>query len=156
MVGGRKRKPRKERQQLTLNDDVEKRILDFVKAGVFLKHAAPAAGIVYTTADGWVARGYKCLQGDPDEQSKTAQRCAEFAKNYEKALAVHASSLIVMHTRECKKGNVQAIQWQLERRYPNEFGPIRRVELSGPGGDPVGVQLREAIERKRAKANSEG
>jgi hypothetical protein len=128
-------------------------MLDLVRGGVLLKHAAPACGVAWSTVERWLTLGNRFLDEDP--RARPAHRkYAEFVKEHAEAEASHASSLQLMHTKACRKGNVAAIQWQLERRYPQDFSPAKRLELSGPEGEPLGVQLRAAIERKRAKGDA--
>lgn len=130
--------------------DVVQRICDLVKGGVLAEHAARTVGVSGKTLDVWIKRGNWYIDEDP-RASKTDRNYATFVKRLSEAEASHAASLQLIHSKACRKGNVKAIQWQLERRFPQQFSPAKRVELSGPDGEPLGVQLRAAIERKRAK-----
>lgn len=51
----------------------------------------------------------------------------------------------------------QAAAWILHRRFPDEFGPTR-IEISGPGGGPIRVDVRasELLERLRQLSATNG
>lgn len=55
----------------------------------------------------------------------------------------NAEGEVIEHTTrtETAQPNVAALTWRLERRWPEEWGR-RRVEVSGPDGDPIPVEVR--------------
>lgn len=111
-----------------LNDEVIDRISTAIYTGASLKSAAAIAGVDESTLTEWLKQGRN--EGGELEQRlavEVGKALAHFKARLESTVAAHA------------EGDWRAAAWRLERSFPDEYGPTRRVEVGGPGGGPVQV-----------------
>lgn len=131
----------KPRAQLTRNKALTKQIgrmiCDEVAKGTPKQHACLAAGISVNTAQEWVRRGEG---GDAAKNRPATPLTTWFAQEWRKA-----ESLDVIRRRKRLEVHAETDprvdMWWLERRHPEEFGRVDRMEVTGDGGGPVTIRL---------------
>ena len=112
-----------------LNEELLKDMKGLFERGGFRNEVCGAVGISYVTFLNWMERGRK---------AKTGQ-FLEFFDTIKKAEAVGKLSHIVNITRHSEQ-SWQASAWFLERRYPEEFRKVDRIESTGINGQPQQVE----------------
>lgn len=108
MAGGRPTK---------LNDDLQKVIVDSIKAGAYVETAAAFAGISKDTFYNWMRRGAKAQTG----------RYRQFSDAVQKAQA-ESEMRDVASISQASRIHWQAAAWRLERKFPERWG---RKEFRG-------------------------
>jgi len=112
-----------------LTEETQKRILDFIRAGLPNKESANAVGMSERTFYDHLA----------DNRS--------FRSAVEKAFAECAAEK-VLRVRKAEPDSWQAAAWWLERRMRKDFGRVDRVEQTGEGGGPVQHEVSAKIDIK--------
>lgn len=123
--------------------------------------AAVEAGIVRQTFYNWMREGREAIaqaNGDLEDVLET-NPYARFAYDVEQAQARFVLGNLTSITaigRGRAEGTWQALAWQLERRFPSQFGRRTRHEITGADGGPVRYQHAialdpEALERLSAE-----
>jgi hypothetical protein len=127
----RKRKRKTGRKDRRLDPLVRKRLLDAIRAGNTFANAAILSGIGESTFFRWMVEG---------EAAKPKSRKWEFREQVKsaEAEAIHRN---VLCTQTAARTDWKAARWFLERRKPYEWGPLERIEQSGPQGQPVQVAV---------------
>ncbi len=116
-MAGRKTKLTPERQR-TITDALER--------GHYARAACALAGIDESTYYRWLERGRKARRG----------RYRAFCEAVDQAEAKAENIAVLALQREVLRGDMRAVTFYLERRYPARWG--RTVtELTGPEGGPV-------------------
>jgi hypothetical protein len=147
-------------------------IIERVRGGAARADAAASVGIARSTLQEWVRDGARLaarrLAGDEltddehalaDFSDREAEAVAEWKVEQELQLSLlstarsrevvtekrdSAGNLLERTTRtEGIEPDARVIQWRLERRFPDQYGR-QRLELSGPDGGPVPLDLRSA------------
>jgi hypothetical protein len=111
-----------------LTPDIIRLVGGALATGTVLDDAAAIAGVAPSTFYEWLRCGRN--NGSPLERELVAEvdtALARFRSSMTTSIAAHAAN------------DWRAAGWLLERRFPDEFGPTRRVEVGGPGGGPVQV-----------------
>lgn len=112
-----------------LTPEAKARILEALESGMFLKHAAEAAGVSASTLHLWIQKGagtWKDREGgrelppDPEFAAFAADVAAARAKAVERCLRTI--------TKAAAEGDWRAAAWFLERACPDEWGPREKVE----------------------------
>ncbi|HYW87230.1 MAG TPA: hypothetical protein VFB50_05645 [Chloroflexota bacterium] len=103
--------------------EVERRLLDALRAGNTRPHAARYAGIHEDTIVNWM------------------RRSSAFSAAVEKAEADAITRHVANIAKAANDGQWTASAWWLERRYPNDYGRRDRIE----------VQVRQEAERLAAE-----
>jgi hypothetical protein len=107
-------KARKKRVPYKLKPEVEEVILRHLRTGAFLKHACEAAGIRYRTLRYWL-----------DAAEEGDRRFEPFALKVLKLQAedaIRSQSIITRAQMGRIDGDWKAAAWNLERKYPKEYG----------------------------------
>ena len=112
-----------------LNGELQKEMVALFHRGGFRNEVCGAVGISYVTFLSWMERGKK---------AKTGQ-FLEFFNAIKKAEAVGKLRHIANITRHSEQ-SWQASAWFLERRYPEEFRKVDRIESTGLNGQPQQVE----------------
>jgi hypothetical protein len=124
------RKPRRSRtgRPTKLTPAVRAAICRDLELAVPLKYAAEANGVPESTVYDWIARG----------ESGT-EPYADFAHAVTRSIA----RSVVKLTRKALAGGSgsSAAQWNLERRFRQYYGPVQRLEHSGPAGGAIPIQI---------------
>lgn len=118
-----------------LNESLMKEIVDSIRVGNYIEIAAYKAGIDRVTLHKWLKRG-RC---DKDGIYR------ELVINIDKAMAeseIRDVSLIAIAAKEDWKASA----WRLERRFHERWGRKDRMEVSGPNGGPITIDLRGRLE----------
>lgn len=117
----------------------------------------------------------------PAQLTRNERRCIEFADALDAALADSETEELATHRRLALGGhevvtvtvkvdeqgrelerserretlapNARALEWRLERRFPDRWGRRQQGELSGPGGGAIEVEVGQA-ERARQLADA--
>lgn len=140
----------------------ETALLQAIEGGLSLKHAAMFAGICYETLNRWRKRGE--IETAPAEFRQFCQ-----ALRRSEAIALHK---LVGYVVAAAPKDWRAATWMLERRYPDDFGRLDKIESRKSPNQPpfsddgithevlarmkkqsgaaeVMVKLAEIIERKK-------
>jgi len=115
--------------KLRLDDELGRKIVDLIKAGNFAKVAAQRCGINEKTFYDWMNQGEKAHTG-------IFRRFYEAVK---KAEAVpHVEAVSFLHGAMAN-GDVGAIKFYLERKYPDMWGAQKTVNLGNVNDKPFQV-----------------
>lgn len=114
-----------------LTEETIQRLEQAIRMGATYAAACRYAGIGYSTFREWMNAGKRARRG----------RARELVERIERAEAEAQLGWLARIEQAINAGTWQAAAWKLERRYPEAYGR-RRVELSGPEGDPVQVEAR--------------
>lgn len=142
-----------------LTDEIQAKIIGYIRLGAYIETAAVATGIVKQTFFNWLKWGNDArskLNAGEDGLSKRERRFIQFLDSIEKAQA-EAELLDLQTIRASSATNWQAAAWRLERRHPGRWGRRDTViaEHSGPDGGPiVGIEGGQAAERSKAIADA--
>lgn len=113
-----------------MTPEVQDSIIKSVRAGAYLETAAAYAGIDKYLLLRWLKIG----------RARPKGVYGRFVEAIERAWAeseirdVHAIGKATEHSW-------QAAAWRLERRFPKRWGRQERVEVSGPDGGPIAVDV---------------
>lgn len=107
-----------------LTADVQKRIVDAVKAGNYVTVAARYAGISTTTFYRWCRRGGEARSGRYYEFLKAVRQAETYAE-------IRAVAIIQKEMQD----NWRAAVAYLERKFPERWGPEKKRHLL-PSGQP--------------------
>lgn len=108
-----------------LTPEVQKRIVDAVKAGNYVTVAARYAGISTTTFYRWCRRGGEMRSGRYYEFLKAVRQAETYAE-------IRAVAIIQKEMQD----NWRAAVTYLERKFPGRWGPEKK-RTSGPKTPPV-------------------
>ena len=112
-----------------LTPDVQKRVVEAIRAGNYKEVAARYAGIGESTFYEWLKRGASHRVGYVE--------FAEAVKNAEAEAEVRDVALIEKAAME----NWTAAAWRLERRYPDRWGRRERHEITGEDGKELVIKV---------------
>lgn len=150
------------RSALLLTDEMHERIVNTLRLGNYVEHAASYAGISRATLYNWLKKGDSAR--DRREAGETLDEHDErYARFSEDVDAARATAIVrnVSIIQQAAQTNWQAAGWWLERTSPQHFSRQVRTELSGPNQGPVQVavtrdELIDEITRLLAVVDSEG
>jgi len=138
-----------------LTPEIQKKIIEAVKAGNYYEAACAYAGVSYSTLRGWIVKGEKAKSG----------KYLKFLEAVRQAEA-EAEARIVLQWQKAMPEDWRAAQAFLERRYPERWGKKEtHVVEGGDQKKPIKLQvegnideLLEQYERiiKRIQQNSMG
>lgn len=107
-------------------EDRANRVLEAVRRGLTYKQAAAYAGISYSTLNRWRIEGRKRAEsGNGDEGSEICK----FWKALQEANGEAAFRLVGRVDAAAEAGDWKAATWILERRFPDQWGKERGIEL---------------------------
>ena len=128
-----------------LTETKMKAITDLLERGNTYTASAKAVGINPATLSQWVRRG-KELSMLSRQLDETERSFVEFSQAVEKARAT-AEIRAVEKIRQAGDSSWQAAAWYLERANPQDWGLIRRTEITGANGGAIEIDV-EAVNRK--------
>jgi len=122
--------------------DRQQAFLQGAALGVPRKLCAQAAGWSEAVAYEYLARARNAQERAAAGQrlTPTERQYVAFLEDVEKAEATHAQACMAVVINAARQNTWQAAAWALERRWPEQFGR-RWVEVSGPGGSPLTVEV---------------
>jgi transposase len=143
------RKERAQGRPTLITDERVAKIAEGIARGMYPEGAAARAGLCKKTFYNWLRRGERALDALPDDlRAEPASwegavpgeelPFARFLHSVETAEAEAEFvdlSVVTAHSRR----SWQAAAWKLERRHPQKYGRMNRVELSGPEGGEIPV-----------------
>jgi hypothetical protein len=104
-------------------------IVTFLRSGSFIETAVAASGVSRSTFFVWMKRGEKAHMG----------KFRKFYLDVRKAMADFEIAAVNSIRRAGEESSWQASAWLLERKFPDEWGKIERVESTGANGGPIEV-----------------
>lgn len=127
-----------------LTSAVQETIVGLLRAGNYLETAAAYAGVNKVTVYKWLKRGARSLRkssktGEPIPEAELA--FVEFSNAVQRARA-EAEARALQLIAKAGESQWQAAAWRLERMFPQRWGRSNRVEVSGPNGEPVAVNVK--------------
>jgi transposase len=128
------------RRAISLNNDIQERIVRAIQAGNYQETAARFGGIGVSTFYKWMARGLE----EPES------KYGEFREAIENAKAQAEVFDVALIDQAAKDGSWQAAAWKLERKFPHRWGRVQRTEISGPDGQAVKVEVDAKTELLKA------
>lgn len=130
------------RSALLLTDEVHDRIVNTLRLGNYVEHAASYAGISRATLYNWLKKGDEAREKRENgaELDEIEERYARFSEDVDNARAT-AVVRNVSIIQQAAQTNWQAAGWWLERTAPQHFARQVRTELSGPNQGPVQVSV---------------
>jgi hypothetical protein len=102
---------------------VEARLLQLLQAGATKRDASQACGI------------------NEDTLYRHLKKSADFAERLTKAQAEAACANVLVVRKAAQAGTWQAAAWWLERRRPEDWGRIDRLELTGKDRKPIEINV---------------
>ncbi len=118
---------------------VTARMVEALSKGQFVRAACRYAGIASSSHYDWCKRADDG-EGPPFSDYASAVRAADVEGEQR-----HLANIEDAATGSAgKPGDWRASAWVLERRHPDDYGK-QRLEVSGPEGGPVQVDLRTKI-----------
>lgn len=112
--------------------------LDAIRSGLTYGLAAKKARISYSCFVNW-----RWLASEAASRGVTNEY-TQFMADVEEAEADWAIRAMGDITRGAQRSWLAAA-WQLERRFPQDYGTKQSLEISGPGGGPVQVSTTEQL-----------
>ena len=119
--------------------DVQTRMVEALAKGQFVRAACRYAGINPTSHYDWLKRADDG-EGAPFADYANAVRAAD----------VEGEQRHLKTIEEASETDWRASAWVLERRHPDDYGK-QRLEVSGPEGGPVQVDLRAQLDAVAAE-----
>lgn len=119
-----------------LNDTVQAKVVNAIKAGNYIETAAAYAGINKSTLYDWLKRGERekqRLEKNPRYRTlKSEEKFVKFSNAVEKALA-ESEMRDVLTIGKAAESQWQAAAWRLERKFPARWGKKfeQKIEHSG-------------------------
>jgi len=127
------------RRKRKITDDELRDLLIVLETGGSYKMACEASGFPYQRLMGYFS-DYDKIEEESEFYDLVKLIRKSRAKFYFKAL--RAVKMAVLN------GDVKAAQWQLTNLTPEEVGPRKAIELSGPAGGPI--ETHNVVEDARA------
>lgn len=126
----------------SLTPEVADRIVQAVRAGSYVSHAAEYAGVHRDTVYGWLERGrreHARIAKDPKGRPDADE--AAFAEFSDRVMRAEAEALIeaVAAWKTASRSDWRAAKEWLARRHNEEWGDKARLEHSGPDGQPISL-----------------
>lgn len=113
-----------------LNDEVTDKICQAIQAGAYPETAAAYAGVHVDSLRNWL----RAAHGDPPNEE-----CLRFAERVQQALAtleVQSAALVTKHAQD----DWRAAAHLLERRFPERWGKVERLNLGNADGHPFRIE----------------
>ena len=115
--------------KLTL--EVQQKICEAIRNGAYIETAAALAGISKDTLYAWLRKGARAQGG----------KFRVFSDAVEKAMAEAEQDDLLIIKRAAQEGIWQAAAWRLERKHPERWGRVDRLqaEIAGKDGGPIQI-----------------
>ena len=114
-----------------LTPEIQKKIIEAVKAGNYYEAACAYAGVSYSTLRGWIVKGEKAKSG----------KYLKFLEAVRQAEA-EAEARIVLQWQKAMPEDWRAAQAFLERRYPERWGKKETVKHQGDNENPINYTVK--------------
>jgi len=134
-----------------LTPEIQKTILDIIRAGNYAKVACEAAGINSDTYYEWLNRGKK------DKEAGKTTIFSDFSEEIMRSAAIAEAANVARIRQAADAGTWQAAAWFLERKYGDRWGrnDKLRQEITGANGAPIEIDAREAVLEFLRRRNEE-
>ncbi len=106
--------------------EVGKQILTFIRLGNYVDVAAMAVGVSQCQVRDWIKKG-----------SSGHRVYKQFVLDMQQAVAESEQRDLSVLDAAALAGWWQAAAWKLERKFPNRWGRVHKVEMTGPEGGPI-------------------
>lgn len=126
----------------SLTPEVADRIIQAVRAGSYISHAAEYAGIPRETIYRWLDRGRRELERlTEDPKAKPDPDEAIFVEFRHRVTRAEAEAVVeaVAAWKTASRSDWRAAKEWLARRHNPEWGDKARLEHSGPDGQPISL-----------------
>lgn len=142
-----KRAPKPLGRPTKLTEEVQKKIVEAVRAGIWLDQAAALAGIAPSSLYLWADKGQRALEvAELTNKPLTGVDAvyADFSEALKKARAEAEARNITLVQQAASNGTWQAAAWFLERSFPQRWGRTDRMEVTGKDGGSVEITVSAA------------
>jgi len=143
------------KHKLEADPEIVTKLVNALRAGNYMEHAADYAGIHVSTVYRWLEKGGAELERRQQgyKGDKTLDQLCELCEAVKKAKGEAVVRAMALIQNAASSGTWQASAWFLERTQPNYFG--RRTEIVGEGGGALKVEVSvEALEAKLTQVMS--
>ena len=132
-----------------LTDEAKAALLTGLKTGVPIPVAAAAANLSRSTVNSWLVNGRKA-KAKLERNERITPYEAECVDLLTEANTIYEGVHLLLAGRvlEASRDDWRAATWMLQRRHPETWGGPERLEISGPGGNPIEIAeiQRRAVE----------
>jgi hypothetical protein len=120
---------KRERGRPTLcTPELTQAICAHIGIGIAFKTACAAQGITEAAGHLWMARG----------EAAETEADAPYIHFFESVSRARARGEVYLHELTLTGGKGSSMAgWMLERRFRDHYGPMQRIEHSGPAGKPI-------------------
>lgn len=139
------RKVKDNPQPQLLTPERQAKICQYLGHGAYLETAAAAVGVHYRTLRQWLRYGAEHEAAGADDIY------TRFCAAVEEAQA-KADLKDIALISAAAKDDWKAAAWRLARRRPQQWGEVKRHELSGPEGGPIETRAIEALDDEELDA----
>ena len=133
-----------------LNDEIQAKIINAIKAGNYMETAAAYAGISKSTFYDWLRRGRRekerLEKNERHRPRKSEVGYLEFSDAVEKALAESEMRDVLVISKAAEL-QWQAAAWRLERKFPDRWGRKLQQQIEHSGDLNIAKKAQE-IEKK--------
>lgn len=113
-----------------------------IKLGLSYAMTCAHLGISYETFRRWRNEGTELIK-NPKRKSKKNDLLIKFVQEVDKANAENVMRRLGRIDKASTEGKWQADAWFLERRFPEEFGRVDRLKLTGEeDNEPLTIKLK--------------
>lgn len=137
------------KSKLLADPEIITKLVNALRAGNYMEHAADYAGVHVSTVYRWLEKGSIELERRAQgyKADRKLEQLCELCEAVKKARGEAVVRAMALIQNAASSGTWQASAWFLERTQPNFFG--RRTEIVGEGGGSVKVEVSvEALEAK--------
>ena len=137
-------------QSIRLTAELTKKITDLIRVGNYLKVAAGAHGVKERTFWLWWEKGRDVdarLEAAEEDVVPTAAELLYL--NFYRAVELaqeEAHWQLVVNIRNAASMDWKAASWMLERKFPQQWAAWRKIEVSGPDGNPFVMETTGKLE----------
>lgn len=125
-----------------LNEQLIQEFATRIKLGLSYNMTCNHLGISYETFRRWRKEGEELI-AKPQRKSKKNDLLINFVTEIDKANAENVMRRLGRIDKASVEGKWQADAWFLERRFPEEFGRVDRLKLTGEeDNEPLTIKLK--------------
>jgi hypothetical protein len=131
----------------TLTKERFEKLVNAAKEASFRKDQASHAGVSWSTYKNWLMVGRKVRDGKIEREcTEHEMTCLDLLSAVE-AAEYKAGTELVSLIKTAAEGDWRAAAWYLERRFPEQFALVRKIEGMHKHEHDAGPVIRRSVER---------